>query len=200
MYHYLNGKLVEKTATHLVLEAGGVGYQIHIPVSTYAALPSPGHEVRILTHFVVREDAHTLYGFLTEDERHLFRQLISVSGIGPKMAMTALSGISLPELKQAIIEGALPVLTAIAGIGRKTAERIVVELREKLVVEERSKPQPVGVKSQVESSLIEDSLRALVELGYRRQNAKDAIQKAIKDSGSQKLAVSDLIRASLKYV
>ena len=183
-----------------MLETGGVGYQVQIPVSTYAVLPALDQEVRLLIHFVVREDLQALYGFLTEEERHLFRLLISVSGIGPKMAITVLSGTPLPELKQAIIDGSLLVLTAIPGIGRKTAERIVVELREKLVIEERRIPASIGGKMGEENSRVEDSVRALIELGYRRQTAREAIQKAMKDAPAKGLSVSDLIRASLKYV
>ena len=199
MYHYLNGRLIEKSPTQLVLETGGIGYQVQIPVSTYSALPETGQTVRILTHFVVREDAQALYGFLTEEERRIFKLLISVSGIGPKMAMTALSGISVPELKKAIVEGSLAVLTGISGIGRKTAERIVVELREKLVLEghDHSGSSLLTEKPNV---LVEDSLQALVALGYRRQNAKEALQKVLKNPGAEKLSVEELIRASLKYV
>ncbi len=200
MYQYLTGKLVEKLGAGIVLEVGGVGYFLSVPLSTYAALPEPGAQVRILTHFVVREDAHTLYGFLTEEERQMFRLLISVSGIGPKMGLTVLSGISLPDLRRAIIEGSLPVLTHISGIGRKTAERVIVELREKIVLEERRTPLAAKAKNAGEESVIEDSLRALIELGYRKQNATEAIEKALQQSQSEKLSVSDLIRTSLKYV
>ena len=201
MYHYLTGKLAEKTSTGIVLDVGGVGYQIQIPASSYTALPDPGQSVRILTHFVVREDSHTLYGFVTEEERHLFRLLISISGIGPKMAITMLSGMSVPELKRAIIEGLLPVLTEIPGIGRKTAERVVVELREKLVLtERRSGGAPATQKMQAAEQLVEDSLQALIALGYQKKAAKEAIQKVLKNSAVEKNTVEEIIRASLKYV
>ena len=198
MYQYLTGKLMEKSPTGVVLDVSGVGYQLQIPISTFSALPEIGQNVRILTHFVVREDAHVLYGFLTEEERHFFRLLLSVTGIGPKMATTILSGCSLPELKKAIVDGSLHVLTGISGIGRKTAERMIVELREEVVLEERRAPQ-TSMGSKVLDTLVEDSLRALVELGYRRQNAKEAIQKVLATSGSG-LSVPDLIRESLKHV
>src|SRR3989338_3733547 len=109
MYSFISGRLVEKTAASAVVEAGGIGYQLQIPVSTFAALPEVGAQVKILTHFVVREDAQVLYGFYTEEERRLFRLLISVSGVGPKTGLTVLSGISIPELRQAIIDGNLAV-------------------------------------------------------------------------------------------
>ncbi len=198
MYQYLNGTLVEKSATTLVVDVNGVGYQLQIPVSTFAALPELGKTAKILTHFVVREDAHSLYGFFTEDERQLFRLLISVSGIGPKTALTALSGVSVTELKRAIIDGDLATLTGISGIGRKTAERMVVELREKMVVEERRAPGAASAKAGM-SPVADDSVRALVELGYKKQEAQEATQKALKNFDGQ-VKLEDLIRASLKYV
>ena len=129
----------------------------------------------------------------------MFRLLISISGIGPKMAATILSGLELGDLKRAIIDGALPILTAVPGIGRKTAERIIVELREKVVLEERRAPA-ASEKGRASNGLMEDSLRALVELGYRRQNAKEAVEKVLKSSAADKMSLSELIRASLKYI
>ena len=198
MYQYLTGRLVEKNPASLVLDVQGIGYHILIPVSTFTSLPEINQNIKILTHFIVREDAHVLFGFATEEERDFFRLLISVSGIGPKTAMTVLSGISIPELKRALIEGNLAVLTSAPGIGRKTAERMIVELREKIVVEE-GRGLPATGKILANQALAEDGVRALVELGYRKQNAQEAIQKVFKNQGSQ-LSVSDLVRASLKYV
>jgi len=201
MYHYLIGRLIEKSPTSIVLEVGGVGYQVQIPLSTFGGLPEVGQSVRILTHFVVREDAHALYGFLTEDERRLFKLLISVSGIGPKIALTALSGLSMGELKKAIVEGSLHILSSVSGIGRKIAERIVVELREKLVLDKHESSSPVpSLATQRQEMLFEDSLQALIALGYRKQNAKEAIQKVLKTTETDKLSVEELIRASLKHV
>jgi holliday junction DNA helicase RuvA len=199
MYHYLTGRLIEKTPTAVVLDVNGIGYQILISVSTFSALPQIGETVKILTHFVVREDVQSLFGFYSEGERDIFRLLISVSGIGPKTALAVLSGVALEDLKQAIVAGNLAVLTSIPGIGRKTAERLVVELREKIVVEDRRHASATD-KIFENDALLEDSVRALVELGYKKQNAKDAIQKALKNSATKELSVPDLIRASLKYV
>ncbi|MCI0596530.1 MAG: Holliday junction branch migration protein RuvA, partial [candidate division Zixibacteria bacterium] len=179
----------------------GVGYHVHVPISTFNALPAVGKAVRLLTHFVVREDAHALYGFLTHEERDLFRLLIGISGIGPKMGMAILSGVPIQDLKEAIVNGSLAVLTAIPGIGKKTAERLIVELREKLILEERRAPAPAGRGLSAPDSLFEDSLSALEELGYRRQNAREALEKVLKEHrGQGKLSISELIRASLKYV
>ena len=202
MYHYLSGQLIEKTAASMVLEAGGVGYYLSIPVSTFTSLPEIGQPVKILTYFVVREDAQQLYGFFTEEERQLFRLLLSVSGIGPKTGLTVLSGISIHDLKRAILDNDLALLTSAPGIGRKTAERLVVELREKIAVvdEKRGSSGSARGKTTQQEDLIEDSLRALVELGYRKQNAQDAIRKAVKSLEGGKISVPDLVRVSLKYV
>ncbi len=191
---------MEKNPTSMIIEVGGIGFHLQIPLSTYEMLPEVCQTVRILTHFMVREDSHTLYGFLTEEERRLFKLLISVSGIGPKTAITALSGISIMELKHAIVEGAVHVLTGISGIGRKTAERMVVELREKLVVDANPSFPALTGKNPERQTLIEDSLQALVALGYRRQSAKEAIQKVLKTPDAEQYSVEDLIRASLKHV
>ena len=199
MYHYISGTLVGKSPTAVTIDAHGIGYQITIPLSTYQHLPESGARVKLLTHFVVREDLQQLYGFLTDEERDLFRLLISVSNIGPKMAMTILSGIDIPELKQAIVDGAVPVLSAISGIGRKTAERVIVELREKIILDEEH--SRTSRRLTVNEALIEDSLQALVSLGYKKQNAKAAIQKVLSIHGSrEKMDVEELIRQSLKYV
>src|SRR3989338_5648934 len=117
MYDYLKGQVAEKTATAVILEVAGVGYHLQIPLSTSEALPALGQNAKLLVHFVVREDAHMLYGFKTPEERQLFRSLLSVNGIGPKMALTVLSGISMETLKRAIVRGELETLTGISGIG-----------------------------------------------------------------------------------
>lgn len=200
MYQYLSGKLVEKTAASAVIDVHGVGYLVQISVSTFSALPELGKDVKIFTHFVVREDVQALFGFYTEEERQVFRLLLSVSGIGPKTALTVLSGVSLSELKRAIIDGNLTTLTGVPGVGRKTAERLVVELREKIVVEDRKAGSSAVEKMAAQDILVEDSLQALIELGYRKQNAQEAIRKAVKAFEGAKYSVSDLIRASLKYV
>ena len=200
MYQYFSGQLVEKTPAKVVLDVHGVGYDIRIPVSTYSKLPALGEKTKLLIHFHVREDAQILYGFITEEERDLFRLLLLVTGIGPKIAMTVLSGMTIKELKQAIIQGSLPVLTSISGIGKKIAERVVVELREKIVLEESETVHSGSSIPGSEGLLLEDSLQALVELGYKKQNAKSALQKAIQELEGQKPSIADLVRKSLKYV
>lgn len=199
MYEFLDGNLAEKSPTSLVLDVGGVGYFVNIPVSTYADLPAVGDKLRLLTHFVVREDAQALYGFLTEEERELFRMLISVSGIGPKVALAALSGIPIPQLKQAIVDGALSVLTSMPGIGKKTAERIIVELREKIVVRQ-GMAAPSSESGVLPSSLLDDCTAALVSLGYKKPSAKSAVEKVLSENKEGEITIEDVIRASLKYV
>ena len=202
MYEYLSGRLVEKTAGSLILDVGGVGYAVTIPLSTFESLPPLGQNVKILTYFVVREDAQALYGFLSEQERSLFKMLLSISGIGPKMAITVLSGLTLPDLKRAIVDGSIHLLTGISGVGKKTAERIIIELREKLVLDERRVPhsQASSAVLQEQDELFQDSLQALIQLGYKKQNAKEAIQKALKNRKPEDLSAEVLVRESLKYV
>ena len=132
MISYLRGNIVRKSPAELVIDVNGVGYSVTIPLSTFETLGETNGPTTILTYMHVREDIMQLYGFATEGERELFKMLISVSGIGPKMAQGILSGLSAPELREAIIRGNLAALTAISGVGKKTAERIIIELRDKL--------------------------------------------------------------------
>lgn len=198
MYEYISGRLIEKSPTRVIIDINGVGYLIQISVTTHADLPVLGELVKLLTYFIVREDAQILYGFSTEEERELFKLLISVNGIGPKMAMSILSGLSLSELKRAIVEGLLPVLTGISGVGKKTAERIIIELRERVVLDRRESAS-ASIERETEDGITGDAIRALIQLGYKKQNAKEAIQRVLKNS-SEKVTIEELVRASLKYV
>lgn len=189
---------MEKTPTSVIIEVAGIGYDLTIPVSTYASLPALGEQVKLLTHFVVREDAQLLYGFATEEERKMFRMLISISGIGPKIANTALSGILVEDLKAAIKEGNVAVLTSVSGIGKKTAERIVIELREKVILE-GGKTSGAKSTSPLLSSEAEDAVQALIALGYSKNEAQTAVDKAQK-SAPEKLAVDKLVRNALRHI
>ena len=200
MYEFLSGKVIRKEPTRLVLEVGGIGFELAIPLSTFHSLGGPGEAIRLWTHFVVREDAHSLYGFKTEEERNLFRLLLSVTGIGPKMSLAILSGMGTAELRKAIVEGSIPTLTAISGVGRKTAERLIVELREKILLLEPKTEGAVSALPRAEDRLFEDSLQALVSLGYRPPEAKRALQKVLAEKTGGSFSVEDLIRASLKYI
>ncbi|HLD56151.1 MAG TPA: Holliday junction branch migration protein RuvA [Candidatus Omnitrophota bacterium] len=200
MYSYLSGILSEKSATSVTIDVNGIGFQLMIPVSTYQRLPETGGKVKLFTQHVVREDAEFLFGFASEEERSLFKLLMSVSGIGPKLAITILSGLSVQELKRAIVDGSVPSLTAISGIGRKTAERLIVELREKIVIEGRMDAEKWGPGASKHEALIDDSLKALISLGYSKQNARAAIQKVLEKQGKEKLSTELVVRESLKQI
>ena len=200
MYRYLSGTVAEKAPTWVVLDVGGIGFELTVPISTSQKLPAVGKEAKLLTHFVVREDAQLLFGFLTKEEHSLFKLLISVTGIGPKMAVTILSGLGMAELKRAIVDGSVATLTSISGIGRKTAERLVIELREKVAVESMASGAHGLEVIQKETALVEDSTQALVSLGYNKQNAKTAVQKAIAHAKKTDWTAETLVRESLKHI
>lgn len=179
MIAYLRGTLLEKHPNQVIVDAGGVGYDVNIPISTYAALPEAGREVRLRIHTHVREDALSLYGFLTEDEKMLFERLISISGIGPKLAVTVLSGLAVADLVAAIRGGEVERLVRIPGVGKKTAERIILELREKLpaAAAEAAAASLAGGRAAL-SALEQDVLSALVNLGCAPAAAETAVRKA----------------------
>ena len=172
MITFLDGKLINALPTQAIVDVGGVGYEVFIPLSSYDKLPPPGQPIRILTHLAVREDAHVLYGFMTAAERDLFRLLVNnVSGIGPKLALAVLSGIEPPDLVGAIERGDLARLTAIPGVGKKTSERIVLELRDRLP---RAHTAAVPAGGVAADGLVvrDDLLSALMNLGYHRPLAE----------------------------
>ena len=199
MIAHLRGILLEKHPNQVIVEAGGVGYDVTIPVSTYSALPETGREVRLRIHTHVREEALSLYGFLSQDEKMLFERLITVSGIGPKLAVTLLSGLAVGELMAAIRCGAVERLVRIPGIGKKTAERIVLELRDKLPAPEGEAavaglPGAPAALGAVER----DVLSALVNLGCAAAAAETAVRKA-KAAGGE-AAFETLFRRALELV
>lgn len=170
----LRGKLVDKRPNQVLLDVGGVGYQVQIPLSTFAALGALHDETTLLIHTHVREDQFNLFGFFTSREKHCFELLISASGVGPSLALKILSGMGIEELVPAIRKGDLAQLVRIPGVGRKTAERMVVELRDKLAaVDVRDTGKP-ATRSQLES----DVASALVNLGYDERSVERAIEKA----------------------
>ena len=176
MIALLRGVLLEKHPNQAIVETGGVGYDVTIPVSTYTHLPNAGEEVRLRIHTHVREDALALYGFLTQEEKGLFEKLIGVSGIGPKLAVTILSGLAAPDLIHAIGRGEVERLVRIPGIGKKTAERMVLELRDKLPVV--AGEQPAAAAAATLSAIEQDVLSALLNLGCARPQAETAVRKA----------------------
>jgi Holliday junction DNA helicase RuvA len=197
MISHLKGTLVQKTPTEAVVDVQGVGYRLSIPLSTYEKLPSPGQPVSILTHLAVREDALQLYGFSTEGERELFRSLILVSGIGPKIAQGILSGLSVGELQDAILNGDIPALTAVSGVGRKTAERIILELKNKIgrmeLKETAREPRGAQLKERTEAIV------ALMSLGYSRGGAEAALRLVLAEPGGQALTIEEMIKRALHH-
>ena len=198
MITFLHGKLVESLPTQVVVDVNGVGYEALIPLSSYDKLPQPGQEVKLLTHLVVREDAHVLYGFMTVAERELFRMLINtVSGIGPKIALNILSGINVIAFRGAVANSDFKALSQISGVGRKTAERIVVELKDKIGVaggwEALSAQRALSPADQK----INDAVLALMALGFKQLEAHDSVRNA-QSSLAPQATVEDLVRACLK--
>jgi holliday junction DNA helicase RuvA len=176
MIALLRGTLIEKHPNQAIVDTGGVGYDVTIPVSTFTQLPEAGAEVRLRIHTHVREDALSLYGFLTQDEKGLFEKLIGVSGIGPKLAVTILSGLAAPDLVRSIRRGEVERLVRIPGIGKKTAERMVLELRDKLPAPAGEEPETPAAAAL--SPVDQDVLSALLNLGCGRPQAEAAVRKA----------------------
>jgi Holliday junction DNA helicase RuvA len=177
---FLRGKLLEKHPNQVIVETGGVGYDVVIPISTFSALPDAGSEVKLRVHTHVREDALSLFGFLTTDEKTIFEKLISVSGIGPTLAIKVLSGMATSDLTAAIRNGHVEQLVRIPGVGKKTAERIVLELKDKL--EGVAAMAAVGVPATLATSALsvieQDVMSALLNLGCNRASAEAAVRKA----------------------
>lgn len=196
MIAFLSGKLIAKQANTVIVDVGGVGYEVMIPLSTFYDLGEIGAEVQLRIYTSVREDAIQLFGFRTTRERELYLKLISVQGIGPKSGIAMLSGMSGDEIISAILTDDLARLVTIPGIGRKTAERLVIELRDK-VGELSDGSAPRTSTSQVPAdSVFDDALSALVNLGYQKNAAEKALQQAVKDGAE--MSVQKLLRAALQ--
>ena len=199
MITYLEGRLVEEEPTHVVVENGGVGYFVQIPVSSYKKFPSTSQGVKIFTHLHVREDDLQLFGFATREERHLFRLLISVSGVGPRLAQSVLSGISVEQFRTCMARGDLVPLTAIPGVGKKTAQRLLVDLREKVGVETDGADVDGRLGGEVESDLERDAVKALISLGCRPREAQRLIQAVCRKEAAEELTLEELILKALQH-
>ena len=198
MITFLHGKLIEALPTQVVVDVHGVGYEALIPLSSFDKLPPPGGEVKLLTHLVVREDAHVLYGFMTAAERELFRLLInSVSGIGPKTALNILSGMNAVAFRGAVAGGDVKSLSQISGVGKKTAERIVVELRDKMGGAGAWEASSAQRALSPDDQKVNDATLALMALGFKQAEAHDAVRAAQAVLGAQ-AGAEDLVRAGLK--
>ena len=198
MIAHLRGVLLEKHPNQAIVEAGGVGYDVTIPVSTFTHLPDVGAEVRLRIHTHVREDALALYGFLTHDEKALFEKLIGVSGIGPTLAVKILSGLAAPDLINYIRRGEVDRLVRIPGVGKKTAERMVLELRDKLPAASGAEPDSATAPDAL-SPVDQDVLSALLNLGCARPQAEAAVRKA-KAGGGGMMEFEPLFRRALELV
>ena len=198
MITFLHGKLVEALPTQVIVDVNGIGYDVLIPLSSYDKLPQPGHEVKLLTQLVVREDAHTLYGFMTPDERDLFRLLINtVSGIGPKIALNILSGMNAVAFRGAVANADVKALSQISGVGKKTAERIVVELRDKVGAAGAWEASSARRTLSPADQKVNDAVLALMALGFKQVDAHDTVRQAQAALGPQ-VTVEELVRACLK--
>ncbi|NQY66304.1 MAG: Holliday junction branch migration protein RuvA [Flavobacteriales bacterium] len=192
MINHIKGKLVEKTPTYAIIECNGVGYHLNISLNTYSKIPD-NESVMLYAHLAVREDAHTLFGFIDKDERQLFLYLISVSGVGASTARMILSSLSLVEIQTAIVERNVAVLKSVKGIGAKSAERIIIDLRDKLSKENFGSE----ISIETNNSIQEEALSALIALGFGKNMAEKVVVKALKGSGSD-VTVEQLIKTALK--
>jgi len=198
MIAFLRGQLVEALPTQATVNVNGVGYELLIPLSSYSGLPAPGQPVHLLTQLVVREDAHILYGFLTSEERDLFRLLVhTVSGIGPKIALNILSGTSVTAFRGAVATGDVKALSQISGVGKKTAERIVVELKDKIGIAGAWEAASARHGLSSDEQRINDAVLALVALGFKQIEAHDFVRQAQAVLGTQ-ATVEELVRSCLK--
>lgn len=196
MIGQIRGIIISKTPPQLLIDVNGIGYEVDAPMSTFYQLPAEGSEVRLLTHFVVREDAHHLFGFYTQEEQRLFRTLLKVNGVGPRLALTILSSVTPAEFVRSVLNNDTGSLVRLPGVGKKTAERLVIEMRDKLsdwiepLTPEQTKPSaPLGRQNQ-----LQDAIAALVALGYKSQEASRVVTK-IDDGGA---ASEELIRRALR--
>ncbi|MEM9479314.1 MAG: Holliday junction branch migration protein RuvA [Verrucomicrobiota bacterium] len=202
MITFLRGTLIEALPNRATIDVNGVGYEVFIPVSTYDALGQVGSQVRVLTHLHVRENEQTLYGFSETDERDLFRLLIDrVSGIGPKLAMAVLSGMSVSAFKGSVVNGDVAALSKISGLGKKTAERIVLELKDKVGVAAAWQAASEGQTATGVDAAVNDAVLALIQLGFKQVEAHKALKKIV-DGGEAgaDAGVDELIRAALRVL
>lgn len=197
MITYLDGVLREVLPTQVVVEVRGVGYEVLIPLSSYDRLPQPGQPVRLLTHLQVREDAHILFGFASPEERDLFRLLVNrVSGVGPKLALAVLSGMDVMRFKAAVVDSDIASIAKISGLGKKTAERIVLELKDKLGVAAAWEAASADKAPSPEARAANDAVLALIALGYKQVDAAKSVREVAlkhKEAGTE-----ELVRLALK--
>ena len=194
----LRGRLAAKSTERILLDVGGVGYEVNVPLSTFTELPDVGETVDLLTHTHVREDAFILFGFLSALERDVFRLLISVSGVGPKVALNLLGGLSAPDVVRSIVEGNAGRIVAVPGVGKKTAERLIIDLRDKMLKLDVSAPSAPAVGHARAAAEADDVLSALTNLGYRPAQAEKALA-AVKEENPG-APIEKLLRECLRWL
>jgi Holliday junction DNA helicase RuvA len=197
MISHLTGRVIHKSPTEIVIDVHGVGYEVNIPLSTFQKIENVNGDVTIFTHLHVREDAMVLFGFATESEREVFLLLISISGIGPKIAQSILSGITSAELREAILRGNVEALTSIAGVGRKTAERIILELKSKIGKFEYS--QEPGSPTSQQLKIRTEAVIALMSLGFTRANAEASLRAVLSESAGKDMPLEEIIKKALHH-
>ncbi len=197
MIEQIRGVLLKKIPTFCVVNCQGIGIGLFISLNTFRYLGQQSEEIELLTHLHVREDALQLYGFAVGEERDLFRKLINISGIGPRLAMTMLSGLPVEEFKRALASEDVDLLTKVPGVGKKTAQRVVLELKEKIDVSGEIVLTELPALTATEREKIEEALRALVTLGYKQYQAKASLEKVIKKHGRE-LSLEDTIKLALQ--
>jgi Holliday junction DNA helicase RuvA len=195
MITFVEGELIERMPTRAIVSCNGVGYELAIPLSTFDRLPEQGTHCRVLTRLVIREDAHLLFGFASESERTLFDLLLGVSRVGPKLALAVLSGMSVNDIRRSIAFEDVSMLARVSGVGKKTAERIVVELKDKIEKATSDMPGAMKIDSTIDG-VANEAMAALVVLGYSRMEAQEVVKKAA--AGSDKsVSTEELIRRAL---
>ena len=200
MIALISGKMIYKGIAHVIVDVQGVGYRVFIPLTTFYELPEPGQNITLHIHTNVKQDAINLFGFYTDQERDLFQLMISVSGIGPKIAMNILSGISAHDLMNAISGGHVGKLVNIPGVGKKMAERLILELKEKIIKKMMlEKTTEEDMQRHADDLIREDVLSALINLGYKNNVAKDAVDRAMR-SADEAISMDMLLKKTLKIL
>lgn len=200
MITFLQGKVADKQPTRVVIDVNGVGYEVFIPLSSYDRLPAAGETCRILTYDHVREDAHQLFGFMTEDERGMFLLLLGITGIGPKLALSALSGLTVRELRLAVTQNDVKRLGTISGVGKKLAERMVIELRDKISDADALEAAAGPADGPAGDGRTRDAVLALIALGFKQNAAREMVASILKVKPDKNLSVEDIVRKALSSV
>lgn len=200
MIGFIRGLVFEKQAPHVVLDVNGIGYNVETPMSSFFNLPAVGEQVQLRTHLVVREDAHILYGFLSEQERALFRSLIKVNGVGPKVALGILSGMSVDDFCASIQDSNITALVRLPGIGKKTAERLVIDMRDRLPEQVANGSMGASNDSALMATIspLEEAVSALVALGYKQQDADKRVRAVAKDGANSEQLIRAALQSALK--